>query len=632
MTYLDSERGAALQVLKDELKITLEQRGSIEFLEAPVQKQKYNNCGPEVIENFIFYLTGNRATQETAVYLHSLLLENTQLDPVLSFPQIQENHKIIGFLSNNVPLVVDRPIVDIFLEVFMQQGEAIFAIPLTLKTDLSGSPQVKYQLEAFDHVGQVAVQKEIGVFNYFVENGGSFSGRAHIQDVTPVALLEADFSTVSSTALVVSGDDLPEAQGFTPESPVKGIFSFAHAYKVFNEFKDYINSFLTPKETPSWKQKLSPKELSDYYRILHDYAIEDSDNNVIPAYGEHHKYKINLKNFIKVHPDKNARGSQEQQSKSTEDYKILNDLNKKLKSGSIIEEIPIDKMQNIQSVIHKANIVFKAVDTAVDSARVVYEPTFHNTKKVALDFTYLYSMYYGVNGYSSVIGAVDVLRLAYQEEYTQALKQAATTIGYMALPSMLAYTAIPYLGFAYSVGMTIYTGYSAFNNAYSFYLERNDVESMLRSTIAYKDLTKTLSESPLQQLYDFASITKGYEVQINKIHLAMEKAAIKTQLEEKGEFGRKLYEYIYEASVEEKYDLLNKVLQGSITGEEAEAIKAKHIKIISDDQSYEHCMEVSNTDADTNGEHYYCYNEEQEVLNHILIGDNNYIQIIGYLG
>jgi hypothetical protein len=241
-------------------------------------------------------------------------------------------------------------------------------------------------------------------------------------------------------------------------------------------------------------------------------------------------------------------------------------------------------------------------------------------------------MYYGVNGYSSVIGAVDVLRLAYQEEYTQALKQAATTIGYMALPSMLAYTAIPYLGFAYSVGMTIYTGYSAFNNAYSFYLERNDVESMLRSTIAYKDLTKTLSESPLQQLYDFASITKGYEVQINKIHLAMEKAAIKTQLEEKGEFGRKLYEYIYEASVEEKYDLLNKVLQGSITGEEAEAIKAKHIKIISDDQSYEHCMEVSNTDADTNGEHYYCYNEEQEVLNHILIGDNNYIEIIENLG
>ncbi len=49
-------------------------------------------------------------------------------------------------------------------------------------------------------------------------------------------------------------------------------------------------------------------------------------------------------------------------------------------------------------------------------------------------------MYYGVNSSSSIISAVDVLQLAYQEEYAQTLKQTATTIGYMALPSLLAYT------------------------------------------------------------------------------------------------------------------------------------------------------------------------------------------------
>ncbi len=654
--YLDSENSPMPDILRYHIVSSVKtgfrsnnNDFSISFHQQLVEQQRYNNCGPELIENFVYYLTGTRATQEGSMYLHSLLLENFLLDPVEYALKIVENHKIITFLSNQVPQIVDRPIADIFLEAFMQQGEAIFEMPLfTAKTDLSRVPQVQYlKLEAFDHVREVTVQKEIGVFNYFVENGAGFSGQVHIQDVAPVALLEAGFSTVSSTTLVVRGDDLPKIQDFAAESHAKGILSFAYAYKVFNEFKDYINSFLTPKETPSWKQKLSPQELSDYYRILHDYAIEDSDNNIIPASDAHHKYKINLKNFIKVHPDKNTGASQEQQSKSTEDYKILNELNKKLKSESIVEGTPIDKMQNIQSIIHKANIGFKVLDTVVDSVRVVCEPTFHNTKKVALDSTYLYSMYYGVNSYSSVIGVVDVLLAYYQEGSTQSLKQAATIISYMALPSMLTYTAIPYLGFAYSVGMTIYTGYSAFTNANSFYLERNDVESTLRSTIAYKDLTKTLSESPLQQMYDFASITKGYEVQINNIHLAMEKAAIKTQLEEKGEFGRKLYEYIYEPSLAEKYSLLNQVLQGVITEEETEALKAKHITITSGEQSYEHCMEIRNIEdniardsnnkggtddkSDSNTEHYYCYNNKKKILDHIFIGGDTHFEVVEHL-
>lgn len=44
-----------------------------------VEQQKYANCGAEVIENFIQYLTGKRISQEKAIELHSKLVENTLL-------------------------------------------------------------------------------------------------------------------------------------------------------------------------------------------------------------------------------------------------------------------------------------------------------------------------------------------------------------------------------------------------------------------------------------------------------------------------------------------------------------------------------------------------------------------------
>ena len=40
-----------------------------------VEQQKYSNCGPEVIEDFVLYLTGERLTQEEAVPFHSHLVE-----------------------------------------------------------------------------------------------------------------------------------------------------------------------------------------------------------------------------------------------------------------------------------------------------------------------------------------------------------------------------------------------------------------------------------------------------------------------------------------------------------------------------------------------------------------------------
>jgi hypothetical protein len=306
-------------------------------------------------------------------------------------------------------------------------------------------------------------------------------------------------------------------------------------------------------------------------------------------------------------------------------------------------------------LIHKSNIGFKVLDTVIDSGRLIYEPTFQSAKKVAFDSTYLYSIYSGVNSFSIVITGSEAIYQAYQGEYTHAFKTVSTTIAYMALPSLLAYTAIPYLGFAYGISMAIYTGYSAITNAYSFYLERSsDTESELRSTMAYRDLTQALSEFPLQQLYNFTTIAQGYELELNNIALTREKEVLKSKLvEEKGEFGQKLYDYIYEPLLEEKYTLLNQVLQGIITQKEAEALKAKHITITLENQSYEHCMEIKdiinnndnsssinssasknmetsiNSGKDTeNREHYYCYNYEQKLLDHIMISGDSHFEII----
>ena len=45
----------------------------------PAEEQKYTNCGPEVIDNFMLYLTGERLSQEDAVRFNSWLFENELL-------------------------------------------------------------------------------------------------------------------------------------------------------------------------------------------------------------------------------------------------------------------------------------------------------------------------------------------------------------------------------------------------------------------------------------------------------------------------------------------------------------------------------------------------------------------------
>jgi ankyrin repeat protein len=76
LTYLDSENNPIPVKLEVTLKDQLKNVGyDIDINSVRVEQQVSNNCGPEVIENIILYLTGIRLQQDKAVEYHSYLLE-----------------------------------------------------------------------------------------------------------------------------------------------------------------------------------------------------------------------------------------------------------------------------------------------------------------------------------------------------------------------------------------------------------------------------------------------------------------------------------------------------------------------------------------------------------------------------
>jgi tetratricopeptide (TPR) repeat protein len=109
VTYMDPEQVAMLPGLRSELENGLSLNGYKSQLEqARLTPQSYNNCGYEVIENFVYYLTGTRATQYGAMYVHSLLVENSLLDPTEYALKIKENNELIGLLSNAEPMAINE--------------------------------------------------------------------------------------------------------------------------------------------------------------------------------------------------------------------------------------------------------------------------------------------------------------------------------------------------------------------------------------------------------------------------------------------------------------------------------------------------------------------------------------------
>jgi hypothetical protein len=77
LIYMDSEQQEMPALLREQLttQIAASLECQVSVTEPKLELQEFNNCGAEMIENFLLYLTGCRLSQEKAVEFHSWLLE-----------------------------------------------------------------------------------------------------------------------------------------------------------------------------------------------------------------------------------------------------------------------------------------------------------------------------------------------------------------------------------------------------------------------------------------------------------------------------------------------------------------------------------------------------------------------------
>lgn len=111
--YIDPENKEIPKEVLSLIKTILDKNNvlfneNIDYNQIIIGQQKYANCGPEVIENFILYLAGKRVAQEKAIELHSKLVENALLGIKYSgvhllFEELTDNsHSIENHLDQNL--------------------------------------------------------------------------------------------------------------------------------------------------------------------------------------------------------------------------------------------------------------------------------------------------------------------------------------------------------------------------------------------------------------------------------------------------------------------------------------------------------------------------------------------------
>lgn len=96
--YMDPENNPIPETLEKALIAELSTKGyEVSFEQIEVEHQMANNCGPEVIENFIWYLTGKRLPQEEVVKYHSKLVEKA----LLSANECEDEEDILGISAKS---------------------------------------------------------------------------------------------------------------------------------------------------------------------------------------------------------------------------------------------------------------------------------------------------------------------------------------------------------------------------------------------------------------------------------------------------------------------------------------------------------------------------------------------------
>jgi hypothetical protein len=171
-----------------------------------------------------------------------------------------------------------------------------------------------------------------------------------------------------------------------------------------------------------------------------------------------------------VYPDKGG---------DAEDFRTLNAFEEQLSKSINIRPLLDEGINNLKPSFHAMGLSFKAFDSLIDVARLIYNPHPDNAKKLESNIVYLYIIHSGFYDSTTVISSIlDILYSTYTGEYHQAATQADSILNYMIFSAIAGVFEPSYIEFGYSVAVTAYSGYTAISNAYSFYQEYNSVNEL----------------------------------------------------------------------------------------------------------------------------------------------------------
>jgi hypothetical protein len=428
ITYLDSENQLMPSILTNALVSELNH--NVVLYQPLLETQRYNNCGPETIENTNLILTGSRPTQEGEIPLHSLLYENSVLDPVLSAPQIEENNRLIKQLSNQ-----KQPI-------YLNQLKGVILDKALVKIDLIQAEDNTQEL--YDH--KSSRDHDIAVDTKLVSASEINYGCVTSELTQPLVVLTSQTDTQSlllfSFAQATIENNIPLSINNIAKSLTNSKdFLFDHIATNQNndaESADYSNGLFGNLILEFAKQIMRVNDLVyDFSKI-----ISNSNSNILKtaiigsgiyqniiyqmlnyAYGDElveinnlitkdyirsssregakillNKYPLtwDKQDFKKiklvVHPDKNG---------NAEDFRIINEF-EKLSNGENNDLVysnlyhklaqkaePL--MQEINSFAKEVSLYTKGTDIVTDIAKMIIKPSVEHNVSLVRDFFMLYS-------------------------------------------------------------------------------------------------------------------------------------------------------------------------------------------------------------------------------------------------
>ncbi len=436
-TYLDSENQEMSVILKNVLKIKsqiLFPNLEIFFDKLQLEIQKYDNCGPEVVENFMYYLTGIRATQETTIYLHSILYENSLLDPEISSAQIAENNRIIKILSNQV-MPLYRFSMNTKERAHSEKTSSI--VLLDKKVYL-----IERSLKSY-------IDQEISLRSNIVSTTN-----------TPFLRLEDVSSTINSQQFDFY--EYPQRAFASTQSFVKFLSNVASFGNKLTESFVYIvlrNNYLKyPLLNYIYHEKLIPIN-----QLLAKEYVKSNSANGMQVILQKHPYEWDKQDFRKikliVHPDKGG---------SAEDFRTLNDFETRMKNTDKIYENLLSKLsEEFPSFIRKINLYAKEVDVVTDLAKLYMKPSTEHAISTAYDSLMLCNKFYTdskLGYFIPTAASVHILSNLYNGEYLKAGVVAVHSYSHYLLNSNL----IPGYGSSVLLGLNGLTViYDLYNGKYT---------------------------------------------------------------------------------------------------------------------------------------------------------------------